>query len=250
MSGLKAVSIISGGLDSIGYAMQWKVRGYEIYPLIFNYGQKASKEVEVALRLSTRLGFKEPVVLDLSSLRKLWPNTQLTDEKVGVETEYMPTVVVPIRNVVFLSLACAYSLSIGASVVTYGAHLNDITPRQDTGEPLYPDCHPETARAFEEVVALAHFPVGERKVEIWSPAREGLSKAENLKRSYQLMGELIYETWSCYLSNAKHCGRCESCLNRHKAFIEAGIPDHTEYEHHPLVREECFKGLCGVSFKR
>ncbi len=73
---------------------------------------------------------------------------------------YKPTVIVPIRNVDFLSIANAYALSISAEVVTYGAHLNGIAPREDTGEPLYPDCHPDTALAFEEVLKAAHFPVG------------------------------------------------------------------------------------------
>jgi len=242
----KAVSLISGGPDSIGYAVQWRSRGYSIYPLICNYGQKGFKEIEVALKLSSKLGFERPLILDISSLKDVWRGTQLVDESVDVEEEYKPTVVVPLRNVVFLSLACAYALSIGATIVTYGANLNDIAPRGDTGEPLYPDCHLNTALAFEEVVKVAHFPVGAKKLEIWSPAREGLTKAQNLKRSYEILGDLIYETWSCYLSEDKHCGACESCLNRHKAFIEAGLPDKTPYLRHPKVHEKCFKGLCSV----
>jgi len=230
-----AVSIVSGGPDSIGYAAQWKARGYSIFPIVFNYGQKGAKEVQVALKLCAKLGFEKPIMLDMSSLRELWPGTQLTDSAVKVEAEYRPTVVVPIRNVVFLSLASAYALTIGASVVTYGAHLDDVAPREDTGEPLYPDCHVDVATAFEKVLELAHFPVGIKKLEIWSPAREGLTKAQNLKRSYEILGDIIYETWSCYLSQDVHCGRCESCINRHKAFIEAGIPDKTPYKHPPEI---------------
>lgn len=242
----RAVSIISGGPDSIGYAAQWKARGYTIYPIIFNYGQKGLKEIEVAIRLSKSLGFERALILDISSLKGLWIGTQLVDNSIKVERDYKPSVVVPIRNVVFLSMASAYALTIGANVVTYGAHLNDIAPREDTGEPLYPDCHPSTAQAFEEVLKVAHFPVGVKKLEIWSPAREGLTKAQNLRRSYELLGDLIYETWSCYLSEAKHCGACESCVNRHRAFIEAGLQDKTSYLRHPKIHESCFKGLCGV----
>ncbi len=242
----RAVSMVSGGPDSIGYAAQWRAKGYAIYPLVFDYGQKGSKEIEVALELSVMLGFEKPMVLDVSSLKNLWMGTQLVDNEVDVKGEYEPTVVVPIRNVVFLSLASAYALSIGADVVTYGAHLNDIAPREDTGEPLYPDCHPDTALAFEQVLRVAHFPVGAKKLEIWSPAREGLTKAQNLKRSYGLLGDLIYKTWSCYLSESKHCGACESCLNRHRAFIEAGLLDKTPYSKHPKVHEKCFEGRCGI----
>jgi 7-cyano-7-deazaguanine synthase len=242
----KCVAILSGGVDSFSYAVQWKFRGYDIYPIIFDYGQKGRKEVEVAKYLCSRAGFHEPTIVDISSMRKLWKGTQLTDDSVGVRCGYEPTVVVPIRNVVFMTMASAYALTIGASVVIYGAHKNDIAPRTDTGEPLYPDCAPETAKAFEDVVKVAHFPVGVSKLEVWSPAREGLSKSENLKRAYSIVGELLFDTWSCYLTGDTHCGQCESCVNRHKAFIEAGIPDKTVYHVHPIVSDKCVTGVCSI----
>ncbi len=224
----KVVAIMSGGPDSTGYAYIWKMRGYEIHPLIFNYGQKASKEVEIAAKLANKLGFSEPKVLDISFMKKLWPGTQLTDEIVRVEEEYTPSVVVPIRNAVFLVIATAYAYSIGAKYVIYGAHADDIKPRPDTGEPLYPDCSPEFLLALQTALNIGHFRK-ERGIELWSPARENMKKSQVLKKFYELVGDIVYETWSCYLSGEKHCGRCESCRNRRKAFIDAGIPDKTEY---------------------
>jgi len=244
----KAVSIVSGGPDSISYAATWKTRGYVIYPIIFDYGQKGRKEIEVAKNISKILGFEEPLVLDISSIKNIWFGTQLLDERVSVEKDYSPTVVVPMRNVIFIVIACAYALTIGAEVVIYGAHLDDVAARIDTGEPLYPDCHPNIALILEEVVKMAHFPVGAKKLEVWSPAREGLTKAQNLRKGYELLGDLIYESWSCYLSDSVHCGACESCFNRHKAFVEAGIQDKTSYREHPRVHEKCFNKSCGVDF--
>ncbi|MEM4653779.1 MAG: 7-cyano-7-deazaguanine synthase, partial [Candidatus Nezhaarchaeales archaeon] len=128
----KAVSIVSGGPDSISYAAAWKTRGYVIYPIIFDYGQKGRKEIEVAKKISKILGFEEPLVLDISSLKNIWFGTQLLDERVIVEKDYSPTVVVPMRNVIFIVIACAYALTIGAEVVIYGAHLDDVAARIDT----------------------------------------------------------------------------------------------------------------------
>jgi len=224
----KCVAVVSGGPDSIGYAAIWKNRGFEIFPISFNYGQKGNKEVQVLERLSRKLGFQQPVFVDISSVRDLWKNTQLTDDSVQVQGTYSPSVVVPLRNGVFLMIAAAYADSINSELIIYGAHLNDAAQRPGLTEPLYPDCTPEFAEALE--VAINKGRLGSNEIKLQSPAREGLTKATLLKISYSLLGEALYETWSCYLSGEVHCGICESCNNRKKAFKEAGIEDKTKYQ--------------------
>ncbi len=49
------------------------------------------------------------------------------------------------------------------------------------------------------------------------------------KKGFKILGDRVFKTWSCYENYKLHCGKCESCNNRKKAFVEAGIVDKTKY---------------------
>jgi len=227
----RAIAVLSGGPDSISYAMLWKRQGYEIYPIIFDYGQKGRMEIKVAKDLSMRLGFRDAAVVPAAFMTELWGVTQLTAEESEVKERYEPSVVVPLRNGLFLLVASVYALKVGATIIAYGSHFDDININGETREPLYPDCSPAFSISLEDALNLGHFPIYKRKFEIWSPARELMRKDELLRKGYDLIGDMIFETWSCYKGGTRQCGACESCLNRKKAFKKAGIEDRTDYLH-------------------
>ena len=248
------VSVVSGGPDSFGYMLKWLSRGCRIHALTFHYGQKGVKEVDVARRLiaeADRIArekgwgrIAEHRLIDISFMRELWSGTQLTDDSVEVKREYRPSVVVPIRNVVMSTIAAAYAYTLlegsrgsGRVIVTLGSHADDVKPRPDTGEPLYPDCSPECMESLQTSLRICHFR-DRRRLEVWSPSREGMRKSDIIREAYKLVGDLVYDTWSCYRSGEYHCGRCDSCISRHKAFMEAGLPDCTRYENPPGDPEE------------
>jgi len=68
-----------------------------------------------------------------------------------------------------------------------------------------------------------------KRIEIWSPYKAKLSKKQLLKKGYDVLGDKIFNTWSCYKNGKVQCGKCESCNNRKAAFLEAGIDDKTHY---------------------
>lgn len=243
--GSRIVAVVSGGPDSTCSLIYWLSKGYDASVLFFDYGHKASKrELESLQRILSKLNniastkgwgkVVELVTLNMEFMKNLWRGTQLTDSSVRVLEEYDRTVVVPLRNAVMATIAAAYAYTLISTgsydkvYVVLGSQYDDVKPREDTWEPRYPDCSPECFSALELAFKVCHFR-SERKVEIWTPSIAGLGKSELLKMCYDLVGDLVYETWSCYQGFEKHCGVCESCRNRKKAFAEAGLPDKTEY---------------------
>lgn len=223
---MKKVGIISGGLDSVGFAASRVKPGDELYVLTFNYGQKANKEIQAAQEALKGIA-KEFKVLDISFMKQLWPNTQLTDDTVKVEEGYKASVVVPIRNAVFITIGMAFAYSIEAAEVLTGSHLSDCCISD--GEPMYPDCSPEFTEAMQTALHLGHFRKY-RKVQLLNPAILGMSKAQIAAAGFPVLGDNIFKTWSCYEAKEKQCGKCESCNNRKAAFKAAGIEDKTVYQ--------------------
>ena len=211
----KCVVILSGGPDSSTVAYWAKNEGYDVYALTYKYGQIAEKETEHANMIAKSLGI--PIkVIDLSSLREIFVGvTSLCDENIEMTSTFSQPIIVPFRNAIFLSIAVAYAISIGATKIFYGA--------QGSDEPFYPDCRKEFYKAFEKAAKLG---TG-TDITIEAPF-SNLPKSEVLKIGAKL-GVPFHLTWSCYLAGEKHCGRCESCVNRKNAFKEAKIPDPTEY---------------------
>lgn len=221
----KTVAIVSGGLDSCGVASYWNRKGSELFLLSFDYGQRASKELERALEIGKYIGAKDHKILNISFMKDLYGKSNvLTDQSLEMPSHFQSNIIVPIRNAVFLTIATAYGFSISAGTVAYGAHLADAP---------YPDCRPEFAKSLatalnlgdtDAIVSGVH-----PGISIWSPAVEGLSKDQMLTISYEILGDRVFRTWSCYLNGERQCGKCESCRNRKIAFEKAKIPDKTDY---------------------
>ena len=211
----KCVVVLSGGPDSSTVAYWAKNEGYDVYALTYKYGQIAEKEVKHAIMIAESLGV--PIkVIDLNSLREIFVGvTSLCDENIEMTSTFSQPIIVPFRNAIFLSIAVAYAISIGATKIFYGA--------QGSDEPFYPDCRKEFYKAFEKTARLG---TG-TDITVEAPF-SNLPKSEVLKIGAKL-GVPFHLTWSCYLAGEKHCGKCESCVNRKNAFKEAKIPDPTEY---------------------
>ncbi len=214
---MKAVCLLSGGLDSAVAAAIAKREGYELYCLSFNYGQIATKEIESAKKIAKALNVKEHRVVDISFLKDIYGQgvTALLDKNMPMPERFEQSVVVPFRNGIFLSIAAGYAAAIGADVIFYGAQKDDAK--------FYPDCRQDFVSAISQAISSGT----ETKLTVRDPLGDK-TKAEVIKLGVEL-GVPLELTWSCYLDGELHCGRCESCRNRKCAFEEAGIKDPTIY---------------------
>ena len=220
----KAVLVFSGGIDSVCTASYLKTK-YELYGISFSYGQKANKEIIIAKKFAKKLNFKDHKIVDISFMKQMYGDSNaLTSSKKKIPTKFDYSIVVPIRNVVFLSIATAWAFTLNASLVAYGAH---------TGDKNYPDCRPFFTRKLESAFNLGEIDGIKKKlrksIKIWSPYIQNISKSELIKTGHQNFGDSIFQTWSCYSNKKLHCGTCESCNNRKNAFEKSGIIDKTKY---------------------
>ena len=220
---MKAVVLVSGGLDSATLLAIARRDGFECYALSFRYGQRHAVELEAAGRVVRDLGAAQHQIMpiDLSGLG----GSALTDLNIDVPeepTEGIPVTYVPARNTVFLSLALAWAEVLGAQDIFIGVNAVDYSG--------YPDCRPEFIRAFEATANLAtKAGVEGRKFTIHTPLID-LSKSAIIEQGIAL-GVDYAVTVSCYQpsSSGLACGRCDSCRIRRDGFEAADVPDPTAY---------------------
>ena len=228
-----AICIVSGGPDSLCVAAYLKYRkNYEIKTLAFSYGQRAMREIRIAEKFSKMLNAEEHQTINMNFMKKLYGDSNaLTNENTRLTENFNYNIVVPIRNAIFITIAAAWAISCNARLIAYGAHSEDMH---------YPDCRPEFIKSIAKSLNLAEedrIKLGlKEKISIWSPSLVGMSKSQLLKTGYEILGDLVFKSWSCYSNGLKirgkgivHCGKCESCINRKTAFSNAGIKDKTFY---------------------
>lgn len=219
----KAVVPFSGGMDSTTILYHVKDMYDEVYTLSFFYGQKHKKELNVAQLTAQKVGVKEHKLIDISFFKELASTSSLTNNNIDVakakEVMGDPQTVnyVPFRNLMLLSMACAYAETVGASTVYHGAAQADSVAG-------YWDGSPEFLNEINKVTALNR----RNKIGIKAPLLT-MSKAEIIKFGTSL-GVNYVDTWTCYEGEEKACGECTACALRLKGFIDARIKDPIEYK--------------------
>jgi len=222
-----AVVLLSGGVDSTTAAAIARDKGFDLYAVTFDYGQRHRIEIEKACAVARSLEVRQHVVISIDLRR--FGGSALTSE-IGVPKARsfeeighgIPVTYVPARNTIFLGLALGLAEASGARDLFIGVNALDYSG--------YPDCRPEFIAEFEKLANIAtKAGVEGDAFQIHAPLQH-MTKSDIATEARRL-GLDAAMSHSCYdpLPDGRHCGRCDACRLRAKGFAEAGIDDPTVY---------------------
>ncbi len=225
----KAVSLLSGGIDSTTVLAIVIAEGYDAYAMTFRYGQRHEAELKCAENIAKVMGVQQHTVVDID-LRTFGASALTADIEVPKnrsEAEMsgsIPITYVPARNTIFLSYALAWAEVLEADTMFMGVNAVDYSG--------YPDCRPEYIHAYQTMANLATKAgvEGKTQLTIQTPLIYK-TKAEIIQTGISL-GVDYSLTLSCYDPDIEGnaCAGCDSCVLRKRGFEEAGLPDPTRYQ--------------------
>jgi 7-cyano-7-deazaguanine synthase len=217
-----AIVLLGGGIDSSTCAvLSVKEYKFNTIALTCDYGQKNWLEIEAAKKVCQFLGIKEHYIVKVE-LNK-FGGSALTDVNIPVPEDNVkkrlyeiPTTYVPLRNMVFLSLAFSLAEIKGSQTIIYG-----VTSVDPSGSP---DCSIEFINTIANAATYGsklHRLDPDKKFNILTPLAF-LPKSEIIKigLSYKFDYSITY---SCYNNIPEHCRKCDACQFRFEAFKEAGL---------------------------
>jgi len=226
---MKAVVLVSGGLDSTTCLAIAREQGFDLYALTLNYGQRHDHELNSARMIIDFFNIHNHSIIDIDLAQ--FGGSALTDQ-IDVpkkrdlsDMDEIPVTYVPARNTVFLSLALAWAEVLGSFDIFIGVNALDYSG--------YPDCRPEYISSFEKTANLAtKAGVSGSSFKIHTPLID-MTKSEIIKVGLDL-GVDYSLTSSCYdpVQEGNPCGLCDACYLRLKGFKEAGIIDPLNYSNH------------------
>jgi len=221
----KAITVLSGGLDSTVATAYFNDK-YEIHAITFDYGQRSARmEIESSRAICDFFGIQHTVI-ELPWLKRLGKSAltsaaeipklkaeQLDDKEICDETARK--VWVPGRNVVFTAIATSFAEAEDAEIIIVGWDLEEAV--------TFPDNSKEFLNAFNNVLEIGTL----ESVKIEAPLIE-LNKNEIVKLGDKINAPMNL-SYSCYLGEEEHCGVCESCMRRRRAFKETSVEDYSRY---------------------
>ena len=219
---MRAVVLLSGGVDSATTLAVARHFGLQVHALSFRYGQTLDVELQRAAALARQFKAVDHRVIDIG-MASIGGSSLLGEGAPDADGSEIPATYVPARNTIFLSFGLGLAEVVGAPYIMFGANAVDYSG--------YPDCRPEYVRAFEALANLSTRASVEGRMtfQVLAPLLL-LTKGEIISLGLRL-GVDFALTHSCYFPDpeGRACGACDSCLIRLKGFADAGAADPVAY---------------------
>jgi 7-cyano-7-deazaguanine synthase len=220
---MKAVCLLSGGMDSATLVYLARDMGYRLLCLHFNYGQRTETREQVsAQKIAELVGAEEFTEISLSYLTRFGASS-LTNHDVPVDRHdpqrvTIPNTYVPFRNANLLSIATSYAEARKAEAIFIGVQSQDYSG--------YPDCRPQFIDAFQQLINVGTR--DETCIQLCAPFLT-MNKQDIIRLGVSL-GVPYEHTWSCYQNEERACGTCGACHFRRSAFESLNLKDPIPYE--------------------
>lgn len=221
-----AVVIFSGGQDSTTCLFWARMQFERVFALTFDYGQRHRREIGSAEEITSRWGIPHlllpvgSIFNQIGSLSPLTDSTAVVDhyESADALPRGLERTFIPGRNVLFLTLAAAYAVSLGAFDIVAGVC------QEDFGG--YPDCRRIFIDSMEVALSLGLERSGVRPFSIHTPLMYR-TKADSvcLARTIPDCWDALALSWTCYEGGERPCSHCHACLLRARGFADVGEVD-------------------------
>ncbi|TDA69817.1 MAG: 7-cyano-7-deazaguanine synthase QueC [Clostridia bacterium] len=211
---MRAVVLLSGGLDSAVNLGKAVSSGQVILGLTFAYGQRAAaREANASAQLAAHFGVPHRVIAlpflgDIT--RTSLVNVEANIPEAGLEEleqdrlASTARVWVPNRNGLFINIAASFAEALEGDTVVAGFN-------REEGA-AFPDNSPDFVAAAN--VALGYSTLSRVRVKCFT---QEMDKADIVRLGREL-GVPLTLTWSCYYGGEVPCGRCESCRRVKRAW--------------------------------
>ena len=237
----KLLMVLSGGQDSTIATFLAKEQFDEIYALTFDYGQTHTAELVAANRIAIRAGVTEHEVVSVPKILKstspLVSDNELHqyssyETMVSEVGEKVENTFVPMRNMLFATIAANRAIYHGCSAVGLGVCESDSAN--------YPDCTEKFIDALELAINTALTRSENKLIELYTPLLH-MPKSEAIKLAYQdeVCWQALAYSHTSYAGEFPPLDKNHANVLRAKSFERAGLPD-------PLILRAVDMGLMNL----
>lgn len=211
---VKSIVLLSGGLDSLVSISAAKEKYNIELALTFDYGQKSFEQERLASKKICEFYKITHKVIKLDWLREITQTSLVSEREIPVTDltdllsddfvrESASCVWVPNRNGVFLNVAAAFADSYGYDYIVFGANAEEGVT------------FPDNTQEFIDRTNAAFAYSTQKRPKVLAPLINFV-KGDIVKLALENNTPLEL-TRSCYSTEERHCGHCESCTRLKRA---------------------------------